>query len=458
MDALPNELLIQIASHLDGEPPSITKYAHEPSIGLTYSTSTPLKSLSLMSWRWRKLVLPILFSYARFPLDKDPQWAAIDARLVDSMQGQLTTLSNHEFLIYQNMRSKFKSTSVFAFDETFDDLLINLCRAQEGDNFLNSVPQLLWLPHLHKKFNNFVQFVSDHMLKSHIKSLVVYTEEEYRLHHASTADAPLSRAVQEIWSQIFSCLNPVRIVVAAPPSTLAGLLDTQMLSSDTWAFDMKMHYIELLQSRSLGLEHEKEACRPWGTILIHKRPWSHLSYNEGSSNTAYSTYEYHLKQSPKMLYLILVRLAKEAQACCNITSFSFIGVFPFATNITTITRALHRIPALQKVSFQLAPGPENNLLDDPKRMGRAQHRDFWLEWTESYKVIASYLGVYDFSDGSTFKSEDCGSEQQAIEVEDCMDLLRKRGAGWRKQNRYTWIRDHVLDDETVTHITGVVNV
>ncbi|KAF1943792.1 hypothetical protein EJ02DRAFT_443103 [Clathrospora elynae] len=449
MESLPNELLIQIASHLDFEPPSIIKFAHEPSIRLTCSDSTPLKSLSQVTWRWRKIVLPILFRYCRIALNDDPQWVPLDARLVDSMQGQLTKLSNHEFQIYQKMRTKFKSSSTFAFEESFDDLLINLCRIQDGDDFLKSIPRIIWLPHLPKTFIVFGRFVAQYTLKHHIKSIVLHTDKEYELRHVSTADAPLARAVSEIWTQIFLHLEPTRVVVAAPPATLAGLLDTQVLSNDTWAFDMKMHYIELRQPEPLRLDHIDNKCRPWDWALVHRRPWNHLGYNEGSSITAYSTYEYHSKQPPKMLYLILIRLAKEAQGCCNITSFSFTGVFPFATSVTTIVRALHRIPTLKKVTFQLAPGPENDLLSDAKRRGKAQSSDFWLEWRESYKVIASYLGVFDFADGAEFESKDCEGKQLAIEVGECMDLLRKRGTGWKKEAEGRWIRDYGLDaDET----------
>lgn len=396
-------------------------------------------------------MVPILFQYTRVALDPNPQWVPLDARLIESMQGQLSTLSNHEFMIYTKLRSKFKSSSAFAFDQSFDDVLVNLCRIQEGDEFLKSSPTILWLPHLSSSFADFGRIVVKYQLKQHIKSVVLHTDIEYGLRHVSTADAPLARAVAEIWAQVFSCLEPTRVVVAAPPATLAGLLDTQMLSSDTWAFDMKLHYIELVQTSPLGLDHIKSSpnCRPWNSALVHRRPWTHISYNEGSSITAYSTYEYHLKQSPKMLYLILMRLAKEVDTCCNITSFSFTGIFPFATNVTSIIRALHRIPTLRNIIFQLAPGPENNLLGQPDRMGRAQSGDFWLEWTESYKVIASYLGVFDFEDGAEFTSKDCTSETLTRDVEEIVELLKHRGAGWRgKEGEVgSWVRDHALDDD-----------
>jgi hypothetical protein len=455
MNSLPNELLIQIATHLDSEAPSITRFAYEPSAHLTNSDTTYLKTLSLVSWRWRKIILPILFHYSRVSLDEERQWVPIDARLVDSMQTQLTTLSNHEFQIYHKMRSKFKTSSTSAYEEAFDDLLINLCRIQDGDDFLKAVPHSLWLPHLPKTFESFTSFVAQYDLKHHIKSVVVHTDQEYQLRHVSTADAPLARAVADIWSLIFRHLEPFRVVVAAPPATLAGLLDTQMLSADAWAFDMKMHYIELVQPEPLRVEHISSDARFSNTALIHKRPWSHLGYNEGSSITAYSTYEYHLKQSPKMLYLILIRLAQEVKSCCNITSFSFTGVFPFVTNVTAIVRALHKIPTLKHISFQLAPGTENNSLDDPKRMGRAQRSDFWLEWNESYKVLAGYLGVLELDDGAEFCSRDCRNSQLAQDVAGYIELLQQRGAGWRKSEakQGVWIRERGLDRD-VTPITG----
>jgi hypothetical protein len=451
MDSLPNELLIQIASHLDTTPPSITKFSHEPSSDLTYSDETPLKNLAQVSWRLRKIALPVLFRYVRMSLDKNPQWVPIDARILDNMQSQLTKLSNHEFQVYQRMRSKFKSSSTFAYDEAFDDLLINLCRIEDGDEFLKSVEHIMWFPHLpRKELAEFSRFVGQYALKYHIKSVVVHTDKEYELRHVVTADAHLSKAVAEIWSQIFSYLDPSRVVVAAPPTTLAGLLDAQMLSSDVWAFDMKMHYVELVQDEAKQIEHLSPTCRPWKSALIHRRPWTHLGYNEGSSITAYSTYEYHLKQSPKILYLTLLRLAKEVDCCCNICSFSFVGVFPFSTNIIAVIRALQKIRTLQDVQFQISPGPENTLLTSPKRMGRAQPPDLWLEWNGSYRAIAGFLGTFDFPDGSRFVSQDCGHPRIEIEVEEYLELLQTRGLGWRRERQGVWIRDRTLDREATT--------
>ncbi|KAJ4290617.1 hypothetical protein N0V90_010835 [Kalmusia sp. IMI 367209] len=446
MDKLPNELYIRIASHLDVQPPSITKFTHEPTVDLTCSNETPLKALSQVSWRWRKIVLPILFRFSRIPLDKNPEWVPIDARILDNMQGQLSKLSAHELQVYTRMRSKFKSTDLgAAFEIQFDEVLMNLCRIEEDDNVLKECPHMLWFPHFPRSFADFLRFMRQYELKHHIKSVVVHTNKEYGLYDVPETDAYLGRVVHELWTQLFTSLDPTRIVVAAPPSTMAGLLDAHMLSSDAWAFDMKMHYVEFSMQEPSRLAHMDRNCRPWSNALVHRRPWTHLSYNEGSSIKAYSTYEYHLKKSPKMLYLTLIRLAKEVQDCCNLQSFSFIGVFPFSTNMNTIIRILQKIPTLLELQFQLAPGPENDLLSTPKKLGRAQASDLWLEWNGSYRTIAGLLGTYDFKDGAKFVSGDCGEKRVAKEMEEYVESLQKRGLGWRKDSDGVWVRDHSLD-------------
>jgi hypothetical protein len=60
MESLPNELLNQIAIHLDEQPPSITQFDYEPSVHITECDYTPLKNLSLVSWRWRNVTLGLL--------------------------------------------------------------------------------------------------------------------------------------------------------------------------------------------------------------------------------------------------------------------------------------------------------------------------------------------------------------------------------------------------------------
>jgi hypothetical protein len=320
MDSLPNELLMQIAAHLDTEPSSIVKFSHEPSSDLTHLDVTPLKDLSRVSWRLRRIVLPVLFRYIRIPLDTRPQWVSnapnlyvlkqlspkisydasctfaisiltlhsdlqvpIDARLLDNMQSQLTKLSNHEFMVYQRMKNKIKGSSGFAYNEAFDDLLINLCRIEDGDIFLMSVPNILWFPHLPKRgLADLSRFVGEHSLQHHIRSVVVHTEKEYGLRHVMTADHHLAKAVAEIWSQIFAHFDPKRVVIAAPPTTMAGLLDAQLLSPRRPAVD---HGVRHLYIDDLGRILDTTKGRP-------SPHTAHMSTISNSRRRCYTSHSY----------------------------------------------------------------------------------------------------------------------------------------------------------------------
>lgn len=380
-------------------------------------------------------MLPILFRYSRIPLDPEPQWVTIDRPVLDDMQGQLATLSNHEHEIYQEMRRRFESVT------------IDFCHTQDGDDFLRSEPKVLWLPHLSKEFSDFQRFVTQYTLKLHVKSIVLCTDKECKLGHEVTKTKVLKRVVSELWSEIFALLEPTRLVVAAPPTTLAGLSESLMLTPDDWAFEMKMHYLELLQYEPLRVEHMQAKCRPWGLPLVHKRPWYHLGYNEGSSVPAYNTYDFHHKQSHHILTLILRRLAKEAQACCNIMSFSFIAVFPLAAHVAQVVRALQRIPTVNRIHFQLAPGLENSLMSDKERMGRAQHTDLWQQWREGYTALARDYKEYECMDGAEIWARDWDTGQTGAAVEECMNILNWAGLGWPHKGEGKWVREHALDEE-----------
>ncbi|KAL1798008.1 hypothetical protein ACET3X_004614 [Alternaria dauci] len=447
MQALPNELLAQIASHLDSQPPSITKFNHEPNAHLAYSDNEteiqPLKSLSLVSWRWRKVVLPILFRFTRIALDKEPQWVPMDARLVDSMQLQLSNLSNHEFMLYTKLRSKSKATTGGAYTPAMDDAFIQLCRIQEGDEVLKTTPWIVWLPHLSKDFGTFSRFVTENKLKLHIKSVVLHTDKEYDLRHVSTAQGPLAREVTNIWDQVFNLLEPARVVVAAPPKATATLLDSHVGTNDMWAFEMKMHYIELLGDQ-LPVDNNEQEYRLNDAPLIYRRAWNHLSYNEGSSITVYSTYEYHVKTAPKILALVLNRLAIDTRFCKNLTSFSFTAVFPLASTVMSIMRAVHAIPSIKKVTFQLAPGPENDLLSNGSKRRRAQASDIWFEWRSSYDVLANMDLFFDRTEEvgpalNEIVSKDCYSKQLAVEVAEVVDThLMKARDRWKSDGVGRW--------------------
>ncbi|GME43913.1 F-box domain-containing protein [Neofusicoccum parvum] len=72
MDSLPEELLLDIISLLDRGPPSDAKFFDEPDpLTLTSFRDHPLKALSRVSPRWRRIIKPMLFQHLKLRIDVD---------------------------------------------------------------------------------------------------------------------------------------------------------------------------------------------------------------------------------------------------------------------------------------------------------------------------------------------------------------------------------------------------
>ncbi|KAF2493344.1 hypothetical protein BU16DRAFT_573689 [Lophium mytilinum] len=423
MNTLPTELLLHILSHLDVPPPSVTRFSHEPSILLTKAKSTPLKSLRLTSHRFHALATPILFRYCVLSLDHAPLLLPVDARTLDAMQAALETLSPHELGIYTRMRAKLDATQPGAYREDFDTVMLEFVDVKPGDKWMEQSGRTSWVPRLPPHFREMATFLGEHNLRHKVNGLVVVAQRDYEPdfgYSTTTVDGPMYtyHAVQDLWNSVFTLLDPERVVVAAPPGTLATLTETSTLSSDGWAFEMLCHYLELRQDRprrserewkaeELGFQGSKGYVLGAGPVigdrrglLIYARPWTHIGYNEGNSLPVYSTYEYHLKQTPKVLYLVLARLGKEAR--CYVRSLTFVAVFPFSSHMRTMLRSMGKVPTLKNLRVQLAPGKENNVLTDKVRMRKAQRGDLWMELDGCYSKLAEFL--WSLEDGGHVQS------------------------------------------------------
>lgn len=331
------------------------------------------------------------------------------------MQDQLAKLSSHELTIYTKLRSEVKDRPESAYENRFDESMDILHRIQDGDNYLKSVENLLWLPDLPEAFTQLVRLVSQHRLKHCIKSVVVYTDQEYDEYDFSIVDELLNNAVEEFWSQVFSLAEPRRIVVVAPPSTMTGLLDTSIMCFGAWAnLSAEFHYVELLQSEPLPPEHRATSCRPGDSMIIHRRPWYHLGFNTGWSYHRLGMYDNVLDCSPEVFYGILSCFTDKAQDCCTITSFDFTSVFPTDDYIDRLISTLLCIPTLRHISIQLAPGLEDDRFIGGNHRDRRQYNKFWYVWQWGHDTLAGQLRDLEFPDGLVFCSRD--HEVEHLEV------------------------------------------
>ncbi len=224
---LPEEVLLQIFTYLDREPPSLRNLREEPSIQLFSSDIRPLKHSSCVSTTWRRVVLPLLFKVARLRLDapSPPQW--LDCRICGPVA--LSCRSN-------STDPPIRETSVDQYHRDIVEEAMAYFRKQEHEAEGTTVSGLQlsgsimfsWVPQLHYGLSDFLRFVNANDLESTIQSLIVVTgptpsSKFDRFPHTDTDRGWRYRCSAAFWAHLLSTLDPTRIAILAPPMDMAFL-------------------------------------------------------------------------------------------------------------------------------------------------------------------------------------------------------------------------------------------
>ncbi|KAF2716957.1 hypothetical protein K431DRAFT_234207 [Polychaeton citri CBS 116435] len=403
LNALPEELLMRITDFLDEIPPSQHSFRQEPSLRLTTSDRGHLKAVSQVSHKWRRLAIPQLFKCSRLQLDipQRPEW-------------NLCPTCNPEMLAERLCFPAIVPPDSTSHQYHIDLNAVPLTQA-ERTKPLNA---LTWLPRFYHTLDDFLRFVRRHDLAAYIQSLVVcsdkmLSEKLDRFPHRATLRDWRYPASAAFWQHVFSVLNPTRIVIVAPPTDMACLTNCAIDTFGDWAFsDMELHSLELCQDISTipitkphGQPVSYSLLKPNPTSfpgvgpssILHMRPWTHCSLNEGSFLKAYGTYEYFERGPPSVIYSIkdclgprnnpVDRKYPPDKGIQALRSFTYTGIFPFANHIDF--NAL--FSQLELLDVQLAPDPQSGILDDKARTGKAELGDCWQELTGAYNDIARSL-------------------------------------------------------------------
>ncbi|TKA73263.1 hypothetical protein B0A55_06620 [Friedmanniomyces simplex] len=265
-----------------------------------------------------------------------------------------------------------------------------------------------------------------HDLASKIESFVLVTERMLsgkfdRFPHRAGADRDWRyRCAAAFWQHLLSELDPLRIVVLAPPTDLACLTNCAIDTFGDWAFgDMEYHALDLrLDAAStspsplLGktvqystLDHTPRRFPGIaGSSVLNLRPWHHITINEGAFLKAFSTYEYFERGPPSLIYSIKDCLTPRPTYTASVQrlshtplstlrKLSYIAIFPFATHLDF--RDL--LPQLEELDLQLAPtlsAHGSSILNDPQRLGKAELQDCWSELLTVYQNLAAQLATF----------------------------------------------------------------
>lgn len=228
----------------------------------------------------------------------------------------------------------------------------------------------------------FLEFINSSQLVGRVNSLVFFTKPE-------------CFGGESIWPQmveIVDCLNAPSVTMIFPPPVFAEVLPYELTLHNAWAFGIDYQVLHLeMPRRRTAPKTPDEVVKDRDVFAM--RPWTHCTYNEGSSVKAYSTYEYYLKEKPSPFpYSRWDQFPSTPEkAFEHITSLDLIAVFP--TNLNSFSRLMRDIKALRSLRTRLSPTLSNRVLDDPSSLWKCQREDLWMEFEGAYRMIFSFLAT-----------------------------------------------------------------
>jgi hypothetical protein len=418
LDSLPEELQLLVLEFIDTPPPSSGRLRHEPCLTLTDSEDQTLKCISLVSKRWRRLVLPTLFKYARLRLDRPPrtEWnacpvcnesVAATGRIPAAGQNGLGDIDRYHIDMVVAALSQ-RDISVAS-----------------GKSHLETSTELSstysWIQRFYHAMLDFLAFLQDNDIANAVDNFVLYTDQmlEAKLHrfpHEAADKDWRFPASAAFWAHLLAVIDPSVVTIVAPPLDLACLTNCAVDTFGDWAFgEMDYHFLTLSQTKT---GHASTQIPTYASLrsvptsypsiaassVLNLRPWTHLGLNEGPFLKAYGTYEFFERGPPSIVYSIkdsIIRRPTQVQTgtqnhhsdtfvvqpLWNLTSLDYTAIFPFS-NHADFSSILHQISHL---SLQLAPGAESNILNDRIRLGKADLSDCWTELLTTYAQVVEPL-------------------------------------------------------------------
>ncbi|KAL1980695.1 hypothetical protein VTN96DRAFT_3645 [Rasamsonia emersonii] len=289
----------------------------------------------------------------------------------------------------------------------------------------------------------FLSFVKRSGLSRNVDSIVVLVRTAYLA----------SKEQLFWWRRVLSDLDPLRITIVAAPTVVGEMAATKIMDAHSWAFDIPFQILQLEQdprttsssSRSSRFTFPDLSACP---SFLHARRWDSLVFNESSSLKAYNHYEYFLYHIPSLLDTWgtpstvppPIESFDPLASLRYLTSFHYTAVFPFYNHIGVVLDVVERMMInLQSLTVQLAPGPNNRVIEDEQR-GSMDPNDPWMELSTGYSLIAHTvrdLGAQRTL--TTFRSCDYDIEalrsNLAVVVDDVLS-----DSEWLHDGHGTWTR------------------
>ncbi|KAI1258561.1 hypothetical protein F5Y18DRAFT_344135 [Xylariaceae sp. FL1019] len=237
------------------------------------------------------------------------------------------------------------------------------------------------------------------------------------------------------WSQLFSVIDPLRVTLIAPPTTLAALISRVVSLNDSWAFGEHYHMFTL--SRQTREEENDEPVSravpepgktirasqvapssmgnpplspvsltssiygrrtsasvqprsPPPCVLFTSRRWTSLLLNEGSYTNTYRYQNFEELEPPSLLGAFLGTESypnNRPLITSSIVDFGYVAVFPPASHVYTL---LENVPVLDRLFLQITPDPDNYLKEDAD-WENIEEAELWLQRNQIYTLLVREL-------------------------------------------------------------------
>jgi hypothetical protein len=435
-DILPNELLTQIlfyAGAIDNEPPTATNYKADDHVEFVSTLEHPWRKLSQVSKKWKEIVMPMLVENSCVSLVTSGKKARVSRALLQLLKNRPKLSEDAISEILADLDGAQKMTVEYLVDDLIEldtDFLPSLRR---GEN------QLGWIIFLHNKVEAFLHFIVRHGHQKHVKSLTIYSSLIIS-QNSYLRESLFKKEVRLLWKRIFKVIKPARFTVNATPSQMMDLTNSMVETSDTWAFGVLYHFLEFrletdkeTESETRTREKLEESLENCLLDLHQRRPWTHMTYNEGTMIRGYSHYEWQEKIPPRNLPNLLenIAMSQRFSETPKIRSCNYISYFPYSEHVNAVMKSLCKLKSLKHIEVNLA---DADMISDPEMLGKGQSADCWLEWELSYKAIIKEF-LNNAGAGLTFESHDRQTTSLKNNVITEMELfapcMRREGAHLR---------------------------
>ena len=301
-----------------------------------------------------------------------------------------------------------------------------------------------------------ISFVQDHGLVKGIESILFYqVASDNRNNEPDDRKVPLCTIeLQILW--VISQLNPPAITIMLPPSSFQELMPYDLRESDDWAFQIPYQILHLSQATDTP-STSVPASDSQDKNILNILPWSHCTFNEGSSIRAYSTYQYFQKHVPSIFTPINEQKMRDGvwRTLPYLTSIDYIAIFPFTTrHMHQFCRFLQAAaPNVRHLRTRFAPTSGNGVLDDKETLGTCERTDLWSELEVCYSSLAKRIRVGELNSLNDLTVLDYdnpelrGSIYRAIAMEICADWAHKGNGRWVALTGKEWDVPRAIDFE-----------